>query len=528
MNRIEEDQMKAVSELHKYYETLINHWRKISNSSGLGHLREPLEGRVHKQIGSLVEDLEKLKDEASKDVGFTHPQLAIFLAGFKQSSTLATALANTLPQRVTSDEHVTSDTQSAEEYTQFILHLQLLAEEADGYAEQIVQSIGESGPAFPDPPPRDESIKELISLPIATTVLGGEMGGSSRGGSGNLGQSARDAIAKVLGRRPRLDDPASFVSALNANFSTREFEGRTVTDYQPKGYLGGPGSGSVVSGAQASIFIRAQGILENALELLQRVEPLSLEPDEDDIAISRGLITDDLSALVAEIGNEGGPRQQKIDLLFNKLTGTGLGKDYDTEANLGGTKYGFGGGEVGRLAELLGFDSEDIENVSDEQNVQDYRSFQADLAELLNACNQLRDDNNSFLGIRLVKLSRCLEAVSESIEELEGVMDSVNIGPIERRNTQIKFTTGAMSVADFLSWVSDFSAGQGINTVRGGNTHSVKQLASTVVAMDGLAKEWGTPGKLAPSFEHPRVKRSLGELSQRLSDASGLVNDFTK
>lgn len=379
-----------------------------------------------------------------------------------------------------------------------------------------------------DSPPDDDklggiktTIDEVAAYPILTVDGSGRGTTASGSAAGqSLGLVARRAMGSVLGIMPRTDDPSAFVAALNANFATREFEGRTVIDYQPRGSVGSSTAGTVVSGAQASIYHRAKDILDDALLLIARIRPLRLVPDEDDIAMSRNLITDMLKQLVDELGNDGGPRRQRLDVIFEFLTDHPF---KDAAGNDCSKEDPFGCGEVGRLAGLLGLGDGEPETVADEQNIEDYHGFIEYLKGLRQACAKFDDKGSAFFGIQLSRLTREMAAVSDSVEEAQYAMDSVYLGQMERKTAVIKFAGGPMTIQDFLSWITDSTQGESAGALQSGDRYGIRSMRGNIGKLDSLMQEWLTLPNPPAGIGHPRVQKALQDLQRRLSSASALL-----
>ncbi len=88
--------------------------------------------------------------------------------------------------------------------------------------------------------------------------------------------------------------------------------------------------GGMISGAQASLYQRAQSALEDILPLLRNLKPLKTDADEEDMEAARSIFQTGITALVEEMGKDTGPIVLRVDTLFNLLSGTGLGEIEET------------------------------------------------------------------------------------------------------------------------------------------------------------------------------------------------------
>jgi hypothetical protein len=347
-----------------------------------------------------------------------------------------------------------------------------------------------------------------------------------------LGVTVQRTIADVLGRVPRAEDPKSFVAALNASFKCEVFEGRTVCTYQPRGYIGTSELGGAITGAQASLYLRAQATLDDALPLLERLEALRPDADQVEMEAVRSIVRDEFRELVKEMGLEGGPRVQRVDDLFDLL----LHRTYNCiENNLSindpanaALFAAFGFGEYGRLGDVFGLTRDRVNIISEEQNLTNYLIVGDYLRALETSWLTFRGaflgGVDNYLGTQLVLLSRTLSVVAESVSEVYYAMNSVFLGPAERKMTRIDFAPGVppMYVDDLFSWVQAFASDEGPRLIQDGGKRGVERIVPTLDRLRGLVRD--SNGRIRhPGAQHPRVRRTIEELGNQLSDAARLA-----
>jgi hypothetical protein len=76
-----------------------------------------------------------------------------------------------------------------------------------------------------------------------------------------------------------------------------------------------------VTGAQASLYARAKAALDQSLPLLEGLYPLRADSDSQDVEAIRAIVRSGLTELVYELGQVGGPREQRVNALFGSLLG---------------------------------------------------------------------------------------------------------------------------------------------------------------------------------------------------------------
>jgi hypothetical protein len=366
--------------------------------------------------------------------------------------------------------------------------------------------------------------------PTQTQTVGSNGGVMARVGSGpSLGRWALDEVARVIGRVPRAADPKSFVLALNNAFQTREFEGRTIVEFKPNGYLANDGAAGMVTGAQASVSLRARTSLNTILPLLNRLRPLRLTPDEEEITASRQLIIDRLTLIAEELGNEGGPRLQRIDDAFDFLLSEKY-KRIDDDVLVEKEDDDGGPGEIGRLGDLLGLTDDNVNTVIEEQLLTDFQYIRDDVEALKTAFDSfakvLQKDGNLWLGIVIARLTRVLGVIVESVHELEDAFDSVLIGEADRQSIQLQHEGGSLSVDDLLSWIEEFAEAEALQAAQDGGKSGIRAIKPTLENLIDIFGESPQYQGTVPGGDHQRIQLAWAGLSQNLKQAQTLVENI--
>ena len=120
---------------------------------------------------------------------------------------------------------------------------------------------------------------------------------------------------------PSGGDAKGFQAALQQAFTVREVAGHTEVEWKPRSYsVDIQADLGAITGAQASLYARAKGTLEQVLPLLDGLTALRVDVDAENVAAIRAIVRSQLTELVAELGVEGGPRVQRVDQLWTSCS----------------------------------------------------------------------------------------------------------------------------------------------------------------------------------------------------------------
>lgn len=403
------------------------------------------------------------------------------------------------------------------------------------------------------------SVDDISTYPVLTQDMswGPAVPPSSGGGSGSstssLSQLAAKALSEVLGRRPRINDPKSFVAALTSSFTCKEVEGHTECIWTERAASGMTELGGTITGAQASIYLRAKEASDAALPLLEGLAALRVDADPQEYEALRSIVRTEFNEVVAEFGYEGGPRVQRVDDLLEALIGyvaptaitvppapptprgnflislpQRLGRIGDP--NNADLLAAWGGGEVGQIGDLFGFTRNLVNTLQEEQNLTNYLVFRDYVRGLYTAWLEFRASFlrgvENYLGTQLILLQRTLSVVAESVDETTFAMDSVFLGPAERQTVRIDFPLNVapapMYVDELLTWVRNYASAEGTRIVEDGGKIGVRSIVPTLQLLQNLVQS--SVGRIRhPASRHPRVRRTLVELASQLSEAARLA-----
>jgi hypothetical protein len=293
-------------------------------------------------------------------------------------------------------------------------------------------------------------LSEIPLYPILTREVGsnsssGGQAGSTSGDASSLPGMAKNAIRSALGWQFRSGDATanlrSFESALGKAFRFREVEGHTEWAWVPQGFSIQADLGEI-TGAQASICRQAQALLDQTLPLLDKLEPLSVAADEQDVEAMRAIIRSELTEIVNELGLPGGPRVQKVDNYFWLLIGAVIKDDgdvvvdYDPRGSSDPEDDTFKG-HLREFRDRLSMTENRINTVEEEVKFTDFLLLVDNVASLHRSWIDKRDafatDGRLFFGTLLSRLGRLMEVIPLSIRDLCCSLDSVYVGAAERQ-----------------------------------------------------------------------------------------------
>ena len=442
--------------------------------------------------------------------------------------------------------------------------------------------------------PAKEAFTDLAAYPILTEEVGYPPsplatpgGGAPSSGSSPIGQIAAKAVADVLGWKLKAGDNKGFLGALTQSFSLTDIEGHVEAKWTPRTYAVQTDLSGGISGAQASIYARAQEAVDQFLPLLDGLYPLDVEADAPDVEALKAIIRTQVNELVGELGLAGGPRVTRVNQIFSLLLDPPFAHVPPALPLPPGqieTEPDYVGGQLGALRDLTGLWSVVIANpslataktllvntVDQEQDVTNYRI----MVDYLTSLRQSWTNNQQFFGLgtttpffgtQLVVISRQLSVVSDAIDEVRFTMDSVFITPSERQTLEIDFSkfvplakhpplrpfaipgTGASGAAtgslndnainsqamfaeDLFGWVHSFSADEAPQLIQEGGKFAVgNTVMPTVVTLRNLILGAIKPANfsdLPKGYGTPRVQRALRDLASQLDELAFLSSPIS-
>ncbi|MBK9169693.1 MAG: hypothetical protein IPM24_19845 [Bryobacterales bacterium] len=383
-----------------------------------------------------------------------------------------------------------------------------------------------AGPAFFATTPHAPGTDEVPSYPVLTEEVstGGALY-SGRTQPAGLARTVSGALRDVLGWRPNVKDSKGFVAALTQSFDCKEAQGRTECVWVPRTYSVQADLGAV-TGAQASIYARAQKALDHAVPLLDGLRPLRADSDDEDTASSLEIAKTSARSLGAELGREGGARVQRVDSLFEVLLGRGVATD---PARIGG--------QLGAVRDAYGLDRANVNTIEEEENLTNFLIVVDHVLSLRQSWQAQRSffartSTDVYFGTQMVLLSRALAVLAESVDEVQFALDSVFVGSAERQTLELRFPRDREPIflADLLDWIGTFAAEEAPQMIRDGGKAGVTALIPVMQRLADLTRgallvQRGgqqNPADVPAGYRTNRVQRAMEELAGHLEDALAL------
>lgn len=390
-------------------------------------------------------------------------------------------------------------------------------------------------------------VEDAISYPILTEEVAyrpspvgiqtSGAGGISGPGGSNLGQVALQAVSDVLGWKANTADPKGFIGALTQSFTLADVEGHVESTWKPRSYAVQTDLGGGITGAQASLYMRAKDALDQSLTLLDGLYPLDPEADPEYVKALREMARSQMTEIVKELGVVGLPSILRINTYFGIL----LGQD-PTNLTAGDVRLNPDQieGTLGELRDTYGifFQGNPFNNsVQDEQDITNFRVISDYMTSLLQSwiANReffiLKPRIPAFFGTQLVLISRQFNVIAETVNELRFALDSVFIGPNERQTLLLEFDDNSlppMFLEDVLDEVDNFVAEEGPRLLRDGGkisvTNNILPVVDTLRRMiEGAHHPKDQKKRVPDGFRTARVRHALDDLQKQLTDLVDLT-----
>ncbi len=393
-----------------------------------------------------------------------------------------------------------------------------------------------------------KNVEDAVTYPILTESVsyppsmgyprkGGSSGFSGGGGGGGaaqgLGQTASLAIADVLGWKVNSSDPKGFVSALTQSFSITEIEGRIESKWNPKSYTVQTDLAGGITGAQASLYTRAKVAQDNCLPLLDGLYALDPSADPEYVTALRGMAKSQIMEIVKQFGVVP-PSILRVNTYFRILLDAKGFNFKRPELQADPDKVG---GTLGHIRDIYGIwfqksgqDNRFSNSVDDEQNITNFRVISDYMTSLLQSWLsngqffELSTSMPQFFGTQLILISRQLNVIAETVNEVRFALDSVFIGPNERQTLILIFADGsdlpAMYLEDVLTEIESAVSEELPRLLKDGGRISINNnllpVLQTLINMIQSARNPVNIDSLPDGFGTARVQHSFDDLSDQL------------
>jgi hypothetical protein len=404
-----------------------------------------------------------------------------------------------------------------------------------------------SGRAPSDSARITRDVEDAISYPVLTEEVAYRpspvgipttgAGGISGPGGSNLGQVALQAVSDVLGWKANPADPKGFIGALTQSFTLSDVEGHVEAAWKPRSYAVQTDLGGGITGAQASLYMRAKDALDQSLTLLDGLYPLDPEADPEYVKALREMARSQMTEIVKELGVVGLPSILRINTYFSILLGQKVAQLSAGNVQLDPDQVN---GTLGKLRDIYGiyFRGNEFNNsVQDEQDITNFRVISDYMTSLCQSwiANRefflLKPKEPAFFGTQLVLISRQFNVIAETVNELRFALDSVFIGPNERQTLLLEFEDHSlppMFLEDVLDEIDSFVTDEGPRLLRDGGKISVTNNIRPVVdslrrMVQGAHHPKDQKKRVPDGFRTARVRHALDDVEKQLTDLVDLT-----
>jgi hypothetical protein len=414
-----------------------------------------------------------------------------------------------------------------------------------------------------------ESEIDLTAYPVLTEEIGyppsplsrPSGGPSAPGGApGGLAQVASRAIGDVLGWKTNSTDAKGFVGALTQSFTLTEIEGHIESKWNPKSYTVQTDLAGGITGAQASLYTRAQVAQEKCLPLLDGLYPLDPRADPEYVTALRDMAKSQICEIVKQFGVVP-PSILRVNIYFEILLGVPAksltsqehrlleAERHHQESNVWTMSDPDRiGGTLGDIRKIYGIyfqrdgrDNPLSNSVDDEQDITNFRVISDYMTSLLmtwlSNFEYFRLSTHkmpAFLGTQLILIGRQFNVVAETVNEVRFALDSVFIGPNERQQLLVVFPMlsdghrpPAMYLEDVLTEIEGTVTDEGPRLIKDGGRialyNNVRPVLRSLIDMIEGARNPYNLSELPDGFRTPRVRHSLDDLRDQLVYLGKLV-----
>ncbi|HTC47431.1 MAG TPA: hypothetical protein VK722_08925 [Candidatus Aquilonibacter sp.] len=392
-----------------------------------------------------------------------------------------------------------------------------------------------------------KNVEDAVTYPILTESVSyppsvgyprksggsGFSGGGGGGATQGLGQTASLAIADVLGWKTNSSDPKGFVSALTQSFSITEIEGRIESKWNPKSYTVQTDLAGGITGAQASLYTRAKVAQDNCMPLLDGLYALDPSADPEYVTALRGMAKSQIMEIIKQFGTVP-PSILRVNTYFRILLDAKGFNFRQPEIQADPDKVG---GTLGHIRDIYGIwfqksgqDNRFSNSVDDEQNITNFRVISDYMTSLLQSWLsngqffELSTNMPQFFGTQLILISRQLNVIAETVNEVRFALDSVFIGPNERQTLLLIFADGsdlpAMYLEDVLCEIESSVTDELPRLLKDGGRISINNnllpVLQTLINMIQSARNPVNIDSLPDGFSTARVQHSFDDLSDQL------------
>lgn len=313
---------------------------------------------------------------------------------------------------------------------------------------------------------------------------------------------------------------ADIKRALIETFPITVVGGRNVVEVRERGFrlqTSGSDGSTVATGAQLALYTRAKAIVEQMLPLLG-LDPLSNEPDDENIAAIKALIGPALTELLDQFGAEGGPTVARVDNLFELLVGYKVPTVPPKPAsNSYLADYGI----------ALGLEDDAVNTIAEELILTEYTTlcqYGIMLATIwhVERGSFLPNASTPYLGTQSVLIERAVTCVLQSAHEVERAYDSIHVRAHDRLTRTYTVNGQFITLANLLDWIEDVATSS-FGVIDGSGKYGItRSVLPTLKKLLAIVDEVQTKDNNI----HARVAVALASLHDNLQLAIDAVGNL--
>jgi len=386
-----------------------------------------------------------------------------------------------------------------------------------------------------------------------TVYDSGTSPGSGNNAANFMERQVQRALSQVMGRTA--NSPDTFISALNDAFPANG-NGRVVSSPARSviSLLGSQNNVTALSAAglsgqisieQANLYRQASIVANDALLVLQGIQPFSPLVDLTQLETLRSLVVTEIKTLVDEFGRVDEPRPERVAAYFSALRGL------DNAAKGGHLT------EFGNTALLdRNFGAATPATLADESQIAAYELVQSYVTNLFDIWSRFKPELDSvgspLFSERLARASILLSVLGEGNQNFMAAMDSIGFTENERRSkaTKLSLLQGftviipgsdtdlglpEMTVNDLNEWLDRYAALEGPTILSDSGLYGLEfvtdqadQLFWTIASIVGFIKTADltsatTKPVLVQALLHERVNWALDDILNQLKSLADLA-----
>lgn len=318
-------------------------------------------------------------------------------------------------------------------------------------------------------------------------------------------------LFRTVFRGPVPKDRLEVMQKLNQIVQSKQVEGRTVFELSTRPFTGAATAFGGISVAQGSLYKLAQLSVTEAEELLSGLKPEQLNPsDPDEVEALKAVTIIEYQRLISEFGRGGGPREERIKLLFKALTGYEEPDAKLTDESL-----------LGQIQTMV--NKARVITPEDSATLINFGIVKGRLFDNFRAWKAFRDSRGNDFSELAGKYSQNLKLIAQGVTEVEDALDEAGLDVTDREVLEID---GELTLDGLLSWIREFATEEAPQLMDAGGAIGVASTHPTLVALGELVDGLAETDSALPDSEN--ISAALSSLTASLTEAEKIAYDVGK